>query len=605
MGRKSMLAAGVVVACGALSVAPQAVADTAARIHDIQGTTRISPLNGQRVADVPGVVTGVRAFGSSRGFWIQDPQPDSDPRTSEGIFVFTGKETPTVVPGDAVSVSGEVKEYYPLADGETPESTSNQSITELTGVTWKPTGKAPIPGAESVGPDTVPDALAPGPGNIENQQLDPQRFALDYYESREGMNLRVQDARVVGPTDKYHALWLTTKPQQNANGRGGTTYGSYQDANSGRLKLESLIPFEQRPFPAANVGDQLRGVNEGPLDYGRFGGYVLEATALGEHVPGATKPETTRKQQDNELAVATYNVENLAANSDPAKFDRLAKGVAQNLSAPDVVTLEEVQDNSGPSDDGVVAADQTLRRLADGIAAAGGPRYEWREIDPQNNADGGQPGGNIRVAFLFNPARVSFVDRPGGDATTATDVTSQQGHAALTLSPGRIAPADPSWKDSRKPLAGEFNFHGQTVFIVANHLKSKGGDQPLHGRFQPPARPSDDQRMAQAKALSGFADKVKSVDQNAKVVALGDFNDFGFSPAVGEVTSHGLGDLAGQLPPVERYSYDYDGNSQGLDHILATGATGPAEYDIVHLNAEFADQSSDHDPQVARVRAAG
>jgi hypothetical protein len=26
----------------------------------------------------------------------------------------------------------------------------------------------------------------------------------------------------------------------------------------------------------------------------------------------------------------------------------------------------------------------------------------------------------------------------------------------------------------------------------------------------------------------------------------------------------------------------------------------PGSYDIVHVNAEFADQASDHDPQVAR-----
>lgn len=63
------------------------------RIHDIQGTTRVSPLAGQPVAGVPGVVTGVRTSGS-RGFWIQDTAPDDDPRTSEGLFVYTGSAVP-------------------------------------------------------------------------------------------------------------------------------------------------------------------------------------------------------------------------------------------------------------------------------------------------------------------------------------------------------------------------------------------------------------------------------------------------------------------------------------------------------------------------------
>ncbi|NUP31437.1 MAG: hypothetical protein HOU01_06930, partial [Streptomycetaceae bacterium] len=85
-----------------------------ARIHDIQGTTRVSPKNGAQVSAVPGIVTAIRPFGSSRGFWIQDPQPDDDPRTSEGLFVFTGNATPQgVAVGDAVTVSGKVEEYYP------------------------------------------------------------------------------------------------------------------------------------------------------------------------------------------------------------------------------------------------------------------------------------------------------------------------------------------------------------------------------------------------------------------------------------------------------------------------------------------------------------
>jgi hypothetical protein len=28
------------------------------------------------------------------------------------------------------------------------------------------------------------------------------------------------------------------------------------------------------------------------------------------------------------------------------------------------------------------------------------------------------------------------------------------------------------------------------------------------------------------------------------------------------------------------------------------------DYDVVHINAEFADQASDHDPQIARIKPA-
>ena len=158
--------------------------------------------------------------------------------------------------------------------------------------------------------------------------------------------------------------------------------------------------------------------------------------------------------------------------------------------------------------DGVVAADQTLKRFVDAIVAAGGPRYEWRQIDPQDVTDGGEPGGNIRVGFLFDPQRVSFVDRPGGDATTAVDVVMDEKgkDPQLSISPGRVDPTNPAWQTSRKPLAGEFVFHGKTVFIIANHFASKGGDQPTHGVNQPPDRSSEVQRVQQATVLRGFID---------------------------------------------------------------------------------------------------
>lgn len=588
----SLLVATGVLLCSA----PAAVAGPAVRIHDVQGTTRVSPLVGQRVTGVPGVVTGVRGFGSARGFWFQDPEPDGDPRTSEGLFVFTGEQTPAVAVGDVVAVDGTVTEHYPTAPEETPETTANQSVTQLVDATWQVTGRGAVP-AEVVGPDSVPEEHAPLDGNIDKRELEPQRFALDHYESREGMLLRVDDARVVGPTDAYRALWVTSKPGQHANSRGGTTYTGYADPNSGRLKVESLA---DGPFPAADVGDLLRGSTEGPLDYTSYGGYVLEATRLGEHQPGGLQPESTRPQGEDELAIATYNVENLAPGDDPAKLDRLAEGVVEHLASPDVVALEEVQDNSGPVDDGVVAADETLGELTDAIAAAGGPRYLWRQIDPQDGADGGQPGGNIRVAFLYNPARVSFVDRPGGDATTPVHPVERLGGVGLSASPGRIDPGNEAWRDSRKPLVGEFLFRGRTVLVVANHFGSKGGDQPLHGRFQPPERGSEVQREQQAQAVRAFVDEALAIDERARVVVLGDLNDHGFSPAVQRLTAGGaLVPLADSLPPLERYSYVYEGNAQQLDHVLATPSLR-ADYDVVHVNAEFADQVSDHDPQVAR-----
>ncbi len=62
--------------------------------------------------------------------------------------------------------------------------------------------------------------------------------------------------------------------------------------------------------------------------------------------------------------------------------------------------------------------------------------------------------------------------------------------------------------------------------------------------------------------------------------------------------------VVSELPVEERYSYVFEGNSQALDHMLLSPAlmqaAVPGTFDIVHVNAEYADQVTDHDPLLAR-----
>ncbi|MFK3733677.1 endonuclease/exonuclease/phosphatase family protein [Streptomyces sp. NPDC088090] len=593
------------LAAGLLAGSQSAAAEDSAavRIHDVQGTTRVSPLAGKQVTGVTGVVTGVRTYGSSRGFWMQDPQGDGDPATSEGLFVFTSSN-PTVAVGDAVSVDGTVTEYVPGG-----LNSGNQSLTQLSRpkVTVVSKGNE-LPAPVTIAPWSVPDAYAPAGdpangGSINGLPLEPGTYALDYYESLEGTNVRVGSSRVVGATDPYSELWVTVKPWENDNERGGTVYGSYDSQNTGRLQIQSLIPLAQQPFPKANVGDWLTGTTEGPLDFNQFGGYTLTARTLGTLQDMGLEREVTEKQHKNELAVATYNVENLDPTDPQEKFDALAKAVVENLASPDILALEEIQDDNGAKNDGTVSAGQTVKKFTDAIVAAGGPAYAWRSVDPENNKDGGEPGGNIRQVFLFNPERVSFVDRPGGDATTATGVTGTKGRAALTLSPGRIDPANAAWEASRKPLAGEFTFRGRTVFVIANHFGSKGGDESIVSHHQPPNRSSEAKRLLQAQAVNAFVKEIVAVDKQADVLVVGDINDFEFSGTTEALTDgDALYPAVKSLPRSERYSYVYQGNSQVLDQILTSPGVHHFAYDSVHINAEFADQDSDHDPQVLRFR---
>ena len=324
--------------------------------------------------------------------------------------------------------------------------------------------------------------------------------------------------------------------------------------------------------------------------------------------PGVATAGTSKQ-----LSIATYNVENLAPTDPATKFSALAKGIVVNLAKPDIIALEEIQDNSGATDDGTVAADQTIGKLTTAITAAGGPQYSYREIDPVNDQDGGEPGGNIRVVFLFDPSRVSFVDRGPSSvdrSTTGTAVTKVDGQPQLTLSPGRIDPQNPVWEASRKPLVGEFDFQGKPVFVIANHFVAKLGDQSQDGRFQYPQQSSQVQRSGQAQLVHDFVQQILAIKKNADVVVVGDLNDYQFSPALMSLTTgtaDGSGpsiltDLITRLPVDEQYTYDYEGVSEVLDHILVSrGVTGTV-YQVVHMNSEYANQTSDHDPQEVQFR---
>ncbi len=216
---------------------------TSARIHDIQGASHRSPLVGQTVTSVPGVVTAV----SHNGFWMQDPAPDNDPATSEGIFVFTSS-APAVNAGDSVLISGKVSEYRP---GGHANSLSNTEIGSPH-VTVVSSGN-PLP-APVVLHDVPQSPHADNPGDIEAAPFDPAVNALDYYESVEGMLVTVDDAEVVGPTNKYGEIPVIVPQGSDAvrSVRGGVVYASYADPNTERLILDSTAG-------AAAAGERGRG----------------------------------------------------------------------------------------------------------------------------------------------------------------------------------------------------------------------------------------------------------------------------------------------------------------------------------------------------------
>jgi predicted extracellular nuclease len=568
------------------------------RIHDIQGAQHRSPYEDRIVSGVPGVVTAA----SSQGIWVQDASPDADDRTSEGIFLFQPSARPPV--GTAVVFSGEVSEFKNTSWG--PESLSltemfRPTVTATTG--GSPIAPTVIGQGGRVPPNRIIDNDSTGDVDT-NPVFDPQQDGIDFHESIEGMLLRFNEPVATGPRNGFGEISILGDNGRLAGlrtGRGGIIVRP-DDFNPERFILDDVIG----DTPAVNTGAKLGSpiVAVGDYSFDNFKYYPLaDATAT-----GGVQREVTEDPRSSELAVGTFNVENLSPNDPPAKFTALARTLIDNLKSPDILAIEEIQDNNGATGgtgSPVTDASMTWNLLIAAIAAEGGPAYQYRQIDPVAHQDGGEPGGNIRQGFLFRTDRgLSFVDRLGGTSTNSTEVVRTRRGAQLTFSPGRIEPGDPAFTNSRKPLAGEFTWRGHTVIIVANHFNSKGGDDPLFGHFQPPVRRTEEQRHQQARIVNDFARDIQRAELLNNTIVLGDINDFEFSRTMEILQGFQLVNLYNLLPRSERYSYVFEGNSQALDHILVSPALllPFPEYDSVHVNAEFSDQQSDHDPQVARLR---
>lgn len=575
-------------------------------IHTIQGAAHISPLNGQ-YETTQGIVIALR----STGFYMQDPNPDTDEATSEGVFVFTSS-VPTVTVGDDVEVVGTVNEFRPGGSGGLANLTTTQLDNPGLLVTVLSSGN-PLPDPTVIGtggrvPPTV-SIESDATGDVETSGVfNPATDGIDFFESLEGMSVQVNNPVAVGPTTSFGELAVLSDDGANVSPGIRTTRGGIviqpNNFNPERIILDDeILKLNSQTMPMANVNDKINGPVIGVMDYS-FGNFKLQVAQVPVLASGGLTQEVAQIPEAYQLDVATFNVENLAPSDPAAKFTTLAKQIVNNLKSPDILAIEEIQDNNGTLDTGLVDASKTWSMLIAAIQAAGGPAYQYQQIDPVNNQDGGAPGGNIRQGFLFRADRgLVFVEHAGGNSTNSTAVTGTGSSTELTFSPGRVDPTNLAFNDSRKPLAGEFDFKGDKVFVIANHFNSKSGDQPLFGHFQPPTLSSEVQRVQQAQVVHDFVAAILAADPNANIVTLGDLNDFQFSNPLLTLTGSILNDLVDTLPEAERYTYVYDGNSETLGHILLSNSTfgRPFTYDVVHVNSEFAVQASDHDPQVSTV----
>jgi uncharacterized protein len=589
-------AARTALAGGLLALAAQGA--LAQAIGTLQGTKHLSPFANTTVTNISGVVTAV----ASNGFWMQDAG-DGDARTSDALFVFRNTlSKPTI--GDAVSVTGLLQEFRPGSDA------NNLTLTQINATvsgglfTVQSSGNA-LPAARIIDTGFLPPSvIAPLVGNVETSGhvLQPGLYSMDFYESLEGMRVTVPNAVTTGPRNSFGEVTLVptaalAQPGVLQASRGGVVIGAGQ-FNGTRLQIDDRLSAT----PIVNSGAVLSNIT-GVIDYS-FNNYELNITGAPTVVSNSLAPEAVTIPSGR-FGLASYNVENLGGSAAPARFTAIANQLATNVGAPHLISLQEIQDNNSATNNGVVAADVTLNTLATALNGATGRSYAWVTVNPVNNADGGEPGGNIRQAFMYDTSRVSFSGVVGGALDAISAVASPGGQIVLSLGAGRIDPTNTAFANSRKPLVTEFTVDGQQLIVIANHFNSKGGDQPLYGPNQPPVRSSEVQRLAQAQAVASFVQGLLAINPNANIVVTGDLNDFQFADSLAPLAAAGLTNLTDTLPENERYTYAFEGNLQALDHmwVSANLMQAGALYDVVHANAEFINQVSDHDPVLMSLGA--
>lgn len=573
------------------------------KIGDIQGSAHMSPYNGKFMSNIKGVITAID--NKNKGFYMQskDMETDNNPLTSDAVYVMNAPTGYAV--GDYISVGGTVTEYIQS------KPVGSLSITQLTKCTiTKLSSGADIPAPYVIGLN----GHIPPKNNIDDdnfKQFDPQNDAIDFFEAIEGM-LVVVEKPLVGASYKGSSnLTISVVPNEGkVSPEKITKYNGFKltegSENPELIQIGDILFTNDIAGKVPQVGDQYEENIVGIMayDYGKYA--LMNAVQLPKFTsnPLRKREITSIVPAEDKLTIASYNVENFNSKTDDVRKNGIARSIVENLKAPDIIGLVEMQDDDGKVKNTGSAAGETFKALIDEIAKVsnGAEKYEYVQIDPIYDQDGGESGANIRVGFIYKPSRVQLATAKVGDATTA--VALNNGH--LTLNPGRIIPTDQTIFDStRKSLATEFIFKNQSYFVIANHFSSKSGSSPVFGAVQPFIDPPLADRIKQAETVNTFIKQIIATNPNAKVVALGDFNDFEFTKAARALAGTEMTNMHDTLPLGERVTYIFNGSSQVLDHILVSkNMVNASNFDPVNINAMFLASEgrvSDHDPVLIQI----
>ncbi|MGI8408637.1 MAG: hypothetical protein ACR2M8_01995 [Pyrinomonadaceae bacterium] len=620
---------------GVLFFASSALGQKDISIAQVQGETNISQYNGQSVR-VSGIVTArLRS-----GFFIQTPDDkvDANPKTSEGIYIYTRTEpSADAAVGNTVSVTGSVEEFR--RDNE-PLSLTITEISMRAGRDEIRVGSKSnlLPKAAVL---TVTDFMA---------------NSIDQLEKYEGMRVQIGELVVVAPTGGridsktgfvvsdgafFGVLKAVPRPFREP-GMDIREYISFADKDKLKRDFPKLPIFDSNPEiiridsdeqivlkteesgravkPTIDVATQTEVKNlVGVLHYTN-GKYTLLTDPGNQHsVSNSIKPNLLPIPTERQFSVAGMNLENFFDDQDdpeikedvvsPELFQRrlkkLSRAIRDFMQSPDIIGVTEVEN---------LAA---LKRLAAAInsdAVAAGkpdPKYEAYLVD-------GNDGRGIDNGFLVKTLRVKVSESKQLGKNDKYKNPNTKDDIFLNDRPPLMLRASIDDPKTSKPF--EFT-------VLVNHMKSFLG-------YNDPKQ-QDNVRIKkrlQAEFLARFVQERQKAAPNERIILLGDFNAFQFNDGIVDM----IGTIKGKPAPKpevlnpsedlvdpdlinlvdvidfkQRYSYSFDGNAQVLDHIIINEVLRKhtSGFGYARLNADFPqiyrndatrlERFSDHDPAVA------
>lgn len=606
-------------------------------IHAVQGSGTTSPLVGMTVT-IEGIVVGdfqgggLGVSGDVRGFYVQeqDGEADTNPATSEGVFVFDGT-TPgvDVAVGDAVCVTGQVNEFF----GET-----QINATVVGGGVLVESMGNPLP---------TPRVIAlPLAGTV----LNSDGWRIGDYEAYEGERVVFPDPLTITGTatlDSYGDLMLSSDgrlvafTQTNAPSVAG--FAAWDDDQARRrIQLDdgfsaanpNPMPY---PAPALSLTNRLRAGDVvsnlvGTIRYSRGAG--PDGDELFRLMPTAPPTFTTSNPRPappllgGDVTVASFNMERFyngngggpggfpSSGADTfAEFlrqrDKLIAAIVQ-MNA-DIVGLVELEN------DYVEDLESAIYDLTSALnAVLGAGTYAY--IDPGANLG----TGPIAVGLLYKPASVS----PVGD------------HVVLDT-PEFGNPNGYAFHLNRPALTQTFQGPGGGAFtVIVNHFKAKSCSPTPTGldvdQGDGQACFNDTRTKGGAELVEWLANDPTNTsfylgETDTDFLIIGDLNAHPQEDPIAALKAGydgiaGNGDDFVDLLSASDHSFVFQGAASRLDYALASPTLAPqiAGATVWNINADEPDafdynedlpapaalyapdpyRSSDHDPVVVGINTA-